>query len=304
MNSGILIGIFGSLIYDLIKESLNDSFRKEDADLINRVQTALEEASIQFFERFGDEFGEPCSSFLAREYNIDTIVKSMFYGNKNDLVKELSPKSFDGTKDVTIEALQFFVDILNEAMMKDFRLNKIIIEKNHISESHETSAKITNLIENLLNQGKVTDDKNNDSFKDWKITDEEGNEIDFIEGKQYIHKFSNGFEINVMFKNNLIYIEVLDIHGQKSYYESDMDGNVKDTIFPYALEEYKLIIPHDLIVHRNKINLANGFRREVIKLKWDKQADVVYNSDDQIAHINIRGGWEVKHKDKVISPKI
>jgi len=91
MIGGILIGVFGNLIYDLIKKSLKGSITEEDADLINRIYCALDEASSQFFHHYGDEFGEPYSSFLARESNIEIIVKSMFYGNRNELVKELSP---------------------------------------------------------------------------------------------------------------------------------------------------------------------------------------------------------------------
>jgi len=136
------------------------------------------------------------------------------------------------------------------------------------------------------------------------MTDEKGNEIPFIECKQYIRKFPNGLETKVMFKNNLIYVEMIDIHGQKSYYEIDINGNVKDTKFPYPLEKYKLIISDDLVIHKNNIVLANGFKREVVKLKWDKQADVIYNTNGQIVRIDLHGGWEVKHKEKIIFPKI
>lgn len=58
MVGGILIGIFGNLIYDLIKRVLKDSITDKDVDLIDRIHCALEKASSRFFEHYGDEFGE------------------------------------------------------------------------------------------------------------------------------------------------------------------------------------------------------------------------------------------------------
>lgn len=305
MIGTILLGIFGNSIYDLIKGSLKDSFIEKDDDLIGRIHTALEEASKEFFLRYGDQFGQPESSFLARQANIEIIVKSIFYGNNFELVESLSSKGFDGAKDLDQEALYFFCSKLTETMMKDFRINKIIIEKNHIKESKETSNKIIELLDGLLQQQqKVEVNSKEEKFDEWKITDLDGNESQIVEGKQYFQRFPNGVEYSFMFKAGLIYVEILDLHGQKSYYELDINGNVKDTKFPHPLSEYKLVISEDQIVHKNVIKLENGFYREVIMLKWDKQADVVFNDKGELQNINLHGGWEVKHNERSILPSL
>lgn len=303
MFGEILLGIFGNSIYDLIKAGLKDTFIDKDDDLIGRIHSALEESSKQFFVKYGIEFGEPSSSFLARKTNIDKIVKSVFFENNFELVNELSPKGFDGANDITQEALYFFTEKLNECMMKDFRLNKIIIEKNHIYESKETSKRIMDLLNNLQHM-QIEGDTKEEGFYGWTMQDELGNESPLIEGKQYVHKFPNGAETTYMFKNGLIYVDFIDIHGQKSYYELDINGNVKNTKFPYELSEYKLVIPDDQIVHKNVIKLSDEYYREVIKLKWDKQADVIYNLKGELIQINLHGGWQVQHLEKLILPKI
>jgi hypothetical protein len=302
MVGEILLGIFGNTIYDVIKTALKETFIDKDDDLIGRIHTALEETSKQFFVKYGNQFGEPSSSFLARQANIDTIVKSIFYENNFELIKELSPKGFDGAYNVNQEALYFFTKKLNECMMKDFRLNKIIVEKKHIIESKEDSIKILDILNNLIQQKQI--EGNPEGTKGWIIKDAFGNETPLIEGKQYILKFPNGIETTYMFKKGLIYVDFLDKNGQKSYYELDFNGNVKNTKFPYELSEYKIVISDDQIVHKNVIQLSNDYYREVIKLKWDKQADVIYNLKGELQQMDLQGGWEVKHLERIIIPKI
>lgn len=303
MFGEILIGIFGNAIYDSIKEGLRDIFVDKDDDLVARVYDALEEASKSFFTEFDTDFGEPSSSFLARQDNIDVIIKSMFYGNNYDLVCQLSPIGFDGVPDVSNDALLFFVSKLNEAIMKDFRLNKIITEKNHIIESRETSNKILDTLNTMLKRDSDKAGLKEPSFKNWVMKDEYGNEERIVEGKQYNIRFSNGIDITYMFKNELIYIDYLDVNGQRSYYELDTNGNVKKSKFPYNLSEYKVLIPEEQIVNKSATNLSNGLIREKIVLKWDRHADLIYNAKGELQYMDLHGGWEVKHMQRTISPK-
>ncbi|MEG6588835.1 hypothetical protein [Paenibacillus barengoltzii] len=177
MIGEILLGIFGNTIYDLIKSSLKDSLIDRDEDLIGRIHSTIEEASKQFFLKYGDQFGEPDSSFLARQSNIETIVKSMFYGNNFELATALSSKGFDGAKEVDQEALFFFTSKLFDSMMKDFRLNKIITEKKHIQESKETSNKILELLNNLVQEKQNETNPKQENFDGWTIRDAFGNGI-------------------------------------------------------------------------------------------------------------------------------
>lgn len=300
---GILFGIFGNAIYDIIKGALKDSFSDKDENIIDRIYKALEEASEKFFDKYKDEFGVPSSSFLARQSNIDIIVKSMFYDNNIKLNEKLSKEGFDRVKDVTDEALHFFVDELKNSMLRDFELGKIICEKQHFEESRVNSIKMMDMIQTLIQQKYPSDDMLKEDLKGWILKDEQGNESKAIEEKQYIKKFSNGAEVTFMLKGELIYVEFVDIHHQKSYYEIDINGNVKNLKFPYELSEYKLVISEDDIVHKDVINLLKGYRREIIKLKWGKQADVIYDENGKLQNFTLSGGWEVKNKGKVIIPK-
>lgn len=152
MVSEVLLGMLGNTIYDAIKKTLKDKFTEKDEDLVDRILNAFKKASAAFFEKYSSEFGDEYSGFLARDSNIDAILKSVFYGNNDALEQILSREGFDGASDVTLGALQYFVDSLNKEMMEDFRLNKIIVEKGHISDSHETLKKIDHIITLLSKQ--------------------------------------------------------------------------------------------------------------------------------------------------------
>jgi hypothetical protein len=196
----ILFGLFGNTIYDLIKGTLKDVFLDKDDDLIQRIYNSLEEASSEFFKYYGNQFGKPSSSFLARQSNVEIIVRSIFYGNKIVLDKELSPKGFDADLDVSKEALDFFVNKLNEVMMKDFRLNKIITEKRHIWDSQANHKEIIELFDNITQHGRLLEKNKDSGFSDWIMQDENGNESKLIESKQYHQIFQNGLEYTYMLK--------------------------------------------------------------------------------------------------------
>ncbi len=298
MFEGLLMGVFGNAIFEIIKFAIKNKFADADDDLVDRIYNCLEEATKCFFEEYHDEFGDANSCFLARQKNIDIIVSHMFYDNNKDLVEELSVEGFDGAKPASKDALIFFVNKLFKLMMNDFRLNQIITEKDHIAEGHE----IMDMLKKFIKPTGSVSNSKEDRKDEWVIKDNQGNDTKLIEGRQYVFKFPN-IEYRIMFKEGNHYIEVINKNGQKSYYELDKNFNMKDGKLPYELAEYTLIIPEEEVVNKQIFKYPNGNRKETVKLKWNRLAIAVYDKSGELLDVDLRGGWEFKHNEKIILPR-
>jgi len=297
---GILLGILGNGAYDLVKSLLKDIFGEEDEDLTQRLYQCIEVASKAFFSKYQDEFGNPNSSFLARQENLDKILRSIYYGNDDELINIISPKGFDGAKDASKDSILYFVENLEKAMLNDFRLNMILTEKRHITESREMGDKIYHLLSQIVNSSKNEAVIVPDNKEKFTLTDGTGNKLPFKEGEVYLQKYPNGVQIEYMVKNGLIYVDFTDLYGQKAYYEVDFDGNVKNTKFPYDLSEYKIDIPMKDIISKENFILPNGCCKEIYKLKWDKSVSIVYDLSRKMQQLEVTGGCSISHRDKLI----
>lgn len=303
----ILLSILGKGAYDIIKGIGQNIFSDADEGLIGRLYNVVEKASNIFFKEYHNRYGKPSSSFLARQENIDIILKSIFYGNEGSLFEKINPKGFDGVDDVPKEVLNFFINTLESEMMQDFLLNKILIEKKHIKDSKEVGNQILETLNTFIRKQSqqtqllLPNEKPKAVPKeDWKMTDDFGNELLFKQGERYVRRFSNGLEITFMIKDDSIFTELTTADGETSYYELDFDGNVKNSKFPYPLSEYTMDIPDGELINKKIIPIGNGFYKEVYILKWDRKAEVFFNKDAKIQKINLQGGWFVSHSEKKI----
>lgn len=195
---GILVGIFGNAIFDIIKTSVKDFVEDKDDDLKNRIYESLERAAKYFFEQHGDIY-IPENSFLAREKNIELIIESYNYSNHLDLIEVLDRRSFGNTPDVSEEHLLFFVETLCRITEEDFLLSKIKEEKKHYykSEKHyEESKEFREDIKELTNSI-PTKDKNqpDSSFRELHRDERIIQRIEYLntEFDSTFHKINNRF---------------------------------------------------------------------------------------------------------------
>lgn len=195
---GILVGIFGNAIFDIIKTSVKDFVEDKDDDLKNRIYESLERAAKYFFEQHGDIY-IPENSFLAREKNIELIIESYNYSNHLDLIEVLDRRSFGNTPDVSEEHLLFFVETLCRITEEDFLLSKIKEEKKHYykSEKHyEESKEFREDIKELINSI-PTKDKNqpDSSFRELHRDERIIRRIEYLntEFDSTFHKINNRF---------------------------------------------------------------------------------------------------------------
>jgi hypothetical protein len=158
----IATGIFTNLSHDALF--------KNDELLIEKVQEAYEKAKTKFYNKYGNQYGNELSSFLERQKNIDTVVKSLFYSTKNINVDDIDFRSFDGYDNPTKDAVIDFINILNEEMHQDHFLDKILSDKAFMQETKKEHQEIKQKIEwnnlNLKSYFADTLNKTLNKFKD------------------------------------------------------------------------------------------------------------------------------------------
>lgn len=298
---GILIGVLGNAAYELIKGIGSQVFDESDDDLYKRLYNAIDKACELFFKKYSNTYGSPDNSFLARQENIEIIVKSIYYNNQDNLYDKISPKGFDGAPDASLEAIKFYISTLQKIMLEDFRLDKILVEKKHIRESDEKNKQIIGLLEQLVNQNHKVEQQSSKHKENYTMLDMLGNKLPFNEGKRYDYTFPDGTILTFMIKKDTIFADFTAIDGMVSYYELDFSGNVKESKFPFELSEYKVYIPQEHIISKRTIHLDNGHYQELYILKWNRQALIEYNSIGRIQGFEVKGGWHVDHRDKTVT---
>lgn len=296
MIEGVLIGIFGSSAYDLIKRLLKNTFGIENEELTKKVYNALDSASKTFFDRYTDEFGEPHSSFLAREENWKIVLKSTYYSASELSVSDFNLKGFEHSKDATIEAVEYFISCVKDEMQNDWFLDKILTEKTHQDTVIANQNKMSDTLNNILNENGSKQEKeirlaHTDYPEGWLPE----------EGKPYTKYFDNGCKVNFVRQGNIIHLEQTLPGGGIVYYEVDPDGNVKDVDLPYPLKEYSLSIPDDLVLRKEERILPNRLVQTFVKLKWGAgTVRYISNPDGTLGLIDLQCRTQIRHEERLI----
>jgi len=161
MIEGIFVGVLGNLAYEKVKRILEKMYGlgEKDEDT-RRIYYCIEYASRTFFKKYGDKFGSPNESFLAREENIKKIIQSTYYHEDDLRVADINPEGFHGSPRATPEAVRYFLETLKSVMLKDRQLSQTITQKNEIKEIKKDVKAISDVINFAITpkdslQGKV-----------------------------------------------------------------------------------------------------------------------------------------------------
>lgn len=298
MLSGILVGIFGNAIFSMIRGVSYDLFGDRDENLNDRIYESLEKATEAFFEKY-DEIYDPHGSFLARETNIELIIKSFFYSKDINLLRDLDRQGFGDIPDVSESHLSSFLEILTEITQNDFLLNKIETQKRHYKVTQE----LGNDVKKILDSIERLPSKDAENKPNWVFRDEKtGQKIPIETNKKYTERFSNGAEIEYMFnENGTVHVNYKDIYGRVTYTELDLDGNIKNTKLPFNLSEYTLVLPREEIITKSINHSAKGYE-ETFTLKWGRSGKAKYDDNDKLIDISLSGSWLISANDKTIIP--
>jgi hypothetical protein len=297
---GIITGLLGTSMYDIAKKCLGDVITVPDEDLLTRIDMVIKNSAKTFFAKYKNEFGSPENSFLARQENIETIFKWLYYDSDFVLADKII-KSGEHYGSITREALNEFTDILTENMKKDYKLDKIITQKGFMKNTDrgidEILSKITQIANNY-NNGK----RNADGAGEWTISDFDGNNsVPYRQGEKYTLAGEDGGYTSFMMKDNSIFVDIKAPDMPAAYYELDLDGNIKSMNPPYNINEYTIEIPQNDVIGTNVLKLRDGYTCEVYKLKWGRLANIFYDANHKMVDFKLSGGWYMNHKEKKIT---
>jgi hypothetical protein len=134
----VLTGILGNAAWDIVKNLAlkilgpgKDTYEQDD--MVNKAYFALEDAAKRFFDKYGKSFGPKHDCFLAREANIETLLRRIRLDCPKIEVKNLDPEGFQGAPKATTEALEFLIAVFEEELKKDRQLADLV----EISRHHE-----------------------------------------------------------------------------------------------------------------------------------------------------------------------
>lgn len=300
MIEGILVGIFSNSIFSFIQNANEKVDKQNDNDLVQRIHNVLEKTTKDFFSKYSKLYPNPETTFIAKESNIEIIIDYFHFGKEINLKMSLDPKGIDGKTYIKNQHLDYFIQRLENNINEDYRLSKIKATKEHYVDSQEAFSDIKD-IKRLLGLGY---DKSTEKESSWEFKDAvTGEKIEHKEGEKHHLKYPNGAEQIFMVNGDIISVDIKGMNDKWAYYEMDMKtGAIIDNKFPYPLSEYNLVLVESEILNKNTMKNINGSRREIIKMKWGRRIEVVYNSKGKILGFDGKGGWSVNHIKKTIEP--
>jgi cellulose synthase operon protein C len=150
---GLVVSLLQNATYDVIKAGFKSSVPLADA-----MQRAAMQATNDFLERYGDQFGTGQDCFLARQTNWNAIIQSLFISSTNLTVESFDPRGYEGVKTATVEALDYFIQRLKVRIKEDHALDHLFTTKDHIKEQTEVKEVVERLYHLLevREEGKLT----------------------------------------------------------------------------------------------------------------------------------------------------
>lgn len=152
LGGDALIGLFGNGAYDVIRRAceallgtgVRDPLSKTVVDL---TYDAFEGATSVFFARFGEAFGTPGTSFLARQENVERVLASLYSQSVAPRDILLERAGYDGAAPATDEAIQFFATTVEHEMRRNISLDALLTQKS-IAATVEGIARRVGMLEN------------------------------------------------------------------------------------------------------------------------------------------------------------
>jgi len=201
----IIVGVSGNAVYDLIKLIAKVVVGYEPDDLQVKVDSAYDRAEKEFYNVFGDAYGNRSSSFLVNRITRGKIIKSIFYSSKPLTIKDIDSKGFDGSLPATDEALKTFINIFEGEMHQDFDLDAILVAKTKMEKDGAFQERISEILEHILKQTSQIKDKQEEIYTQL---------VQFIKGNSNIFRDSKYSE-SITSLLNMIFVIIEQNTGEK-----------------------------------------------------------------------------------------
>ncbi|MFP7277949.1 hypothetical protein SFC11_01235 [Exiguobacterium indicum] len=290
----ILIGLATNAGYEKL-------FKDENASLMyGKLEHYLDKTTKEFFKKH-KQYGYDHDSFLAREKNIELILKSMFYDKEIDLINEIDRRGFNNNPEISEEHLKEFLTLFYENCKTDFELSGMMHDKKFRRDTTNSLNKLGNDIGELLKQKALPKSEE----KGWRVYDAETNEaIEFVEGKKYAFKHKNGLSQVLKVSGKIISYKQTTSSGETTYTDFDLEtGTAYNIKPPFPWEEYSIVYDQGEEINKTRTtNWHDGSYKEDIELEFQRKCTAFYNSQGQLTGFEVSGGWSIIHAERKITP--
>lgn len=109
----------------------------------------------------------------------------------------------------------------------------------------------------------------------------------------------SGFKF--MMKDGWLHVEQKLQDGAVAYYEINEEGSVRQSHFPYPINEYRVVISPSVVMRKEPVEPSLGNRAVRTVLKWSLGDVVEHFVGDQLIGVDCNARCLVNHKERLIS---
>ena len=104
-----------------------------------------------------------------------------------------------------------------------------------------------------------------------------------------------------MMQDGWLHVEQVLEDGAIAYYEVNEEGTVRNLRMPYPINEYRVIIPDDLVFKREELSSAVGTRAIRTTLKWSKGTVTEHFVGNLFAGVDCGARFRIDQKARTIT---
>ena len=120
------------------------------------------------------------------------------------------------------------------------------------------------------------------------------------DGRFYESQNKTGPRFKFISKNGWLHIEQTLPDGAIAYYEVNEQGNVRNSKFPYPINEYHVEIPKSLIFSQESVPSQSGTRAVRTTLKWSAGTVVKHFQGNTFVGVDCNARCTVNHQTRTI----
>lgn len=215
----IFTGVVGNGIYSYITKE----------DLEYKISNAYERAHEKFYKVYGYEYGDEFNSFLTRQENIDLIINSFNFGDESLTVDGFNNLPYDNSKCANSEVINHFILLFKQEIRKDFSLNKLLAEKEHINEQHHMYKQLTQQMGKMLEMQTRLCNRN--------INDDEINFDEIMDIYYEKNQLEQDYKLIKWLHTNKAHKEGIVLKAHIEYSRGNLELAKK--VFNYIVEQYE-----------------------------------------------------------------
>lgn len=120
-------------------------------------------------------------------------------------------------------------------------------------------------------------------------------------GRFYETKTGPNTKFRYMMRDGWLHVEQTLEDGAVAYYEINEQGAVRNSRMPYPINEYRVVIPEQLVLTRERVPSQLGSHGIRTTLKWSKGSVTEHYLGDCLAGVDCAARSKIDHQERTIT---